>query len=437
MHFNSHTMNAMNDMTESFLHYVWQHHQYDVIGLQTTNGEQLKVIFPGYHNHDAGPDFKQAILQIDNLKWAGDVEIHIHSSDWYKHKHQEDEKYLSVALHVVYVKDCEVFRNGVEAIPTLELKDRISDEIFHRYHSLVNSMELIPCQYYLQNINSLCFTSLSSSMAMERLLQKQTLIMETVHQCHEDWNEAIYRQLAISFGFHTNAVPFELLSRSLSYKVLSKHSDSCLQIAALVFGQAGMLRAPAMDEYYNQLKYEYDFLQYKYDLVPISDHHWNLLRLRPQNFPCLRLAQFCEVIFRIPNLFQEFVRDQSADYWYSMLSVSPNAYWQTHYHFGQKTDKHPVTLGQTAITLLLINTIMPFLFAYNHFSGNEYLQERAFALLEQLPFENNKITRIYRHTPFLQNNSLDSQALIHLERNYCETRLCLECPIGGKIIGGQ
>lgn len=424
----------MNEMTEDFLHYVWQHRQYNAFSLKTTSGEPLEILFPGYHNHDAGPDFKQAIVVIDNMKWAGDVEIHLRSSDWYKHQHQKDEKYLSVALHVVYDHDVEVCRRGGEIIPTLELKDRVFEELLCQYHHLVDSLDLLACRNHLQNVSRLTYTALSSTMGMERLLEKQKAVMEMVHLCTEDWNEALYRQLAINFGFHTNAVAFELLSKSLPFNILAKHADSILQISALIFGQAGMLDNSLSDPYYEKLKYEYDYLRYKYQLTPISSAHWNLLRLRPQNFPCLRLAQFSEILHRMPNLFQEFVDNQSADYWQTALSVQPDEYWQTHYHFGKITAKHGVTLGQNAIYLLLINTLVPFLFAFNRFSGNEYLEERAVSILEQLPFENNKLTRIYSRTAFSQNNAMDSQALIELARYYCARKQCLACPVGENII---
>lgn len=421
-------------MTEAFLHYLWQNRLFQWIDIQTTSGEPLQIIHPGFHNEDAGPDFKQAIIQIGQIKWAGDIEIHIRSSDWYRHRHEVDEKYKSVALHVVYIYDREVLRQANEPFPTLELKKYIPQEMYVQYQSLIEAEDFLSCRYYLSELPPLHFSAVISTMAMERLLRKQNDILKLVQSCKGDWNEALYRQMAVNFGFKTNATAFELLAKSLPYKLIAKHLDSSLQVQALMFGQAGMLERPEMDDYYNKLRYEYDYLKYKYGLTPIAAYHWNLLRLRPQNFPCVRLAQFSELLYRIPNLFQMFVDNQSVDCLRCLFKIEPPAYWQTHFHFGKVTNFHKIEVGQTTWTLLLINTVIPALFAYNRFTGNEAMQEKAVAMLEQLPFEDNKLTRLFRNTPFPRVTSLDSQALIELYQYYCKSKKCLECSIGDTII---
>lgn len=422
-------------MTEAFLHYLWRNRLFDFLNVQTAKGESLQIVFPGYQNFDAGPDFKQALIQIGSMKWAGDVEIHIRSSDWFRHKHQQDEKYKSVALHVVYEHDMEVERSPGEFFPTLELKSYIPQEMFARYQQLVDSLDLLSCRNSLDLLDSLSLQSLTSSMAMERLLRKQEDVMKTLVQCHYDWHETLYRQLAVSFGFKTNQMAFELLARSLPYKVIVKHSSSALQINALIFGQAGMLELPHIDAYYDSLKYEYDYLRYKYQLDPISVHHWNLLRLRPPNFPCVRLAQFSALMQHSSDMLSEFVNNPSVTCLSRMLSVSADDYWATHYHFGKETMlSHSVQMGETAVNSLLINTVIPVLFAFHRFSGNEQLLESTVAVLEELPFEDNKLTRTFEETSFPQKTALDSQALIELLQHYCKEKRCLECGVGGRLV---
>lgn len=422
-------------MTEAFLHYLWKHRLFDFMNLKTTAGEPLQIIFPGYHNTDAGPDFRQAIVQIGAMKWAGDVEIHIRSSDWYRHHHQNDEKYLSVALHVVYEHDCEVERRKGELFPTLELKNYIPEEMLAQYQRLMASPEQIPCASYLPGIEPLHLRSLLSSMVMERMLRKQEDVLRMVRECDGDWKETLYRLLAIGFGFKTNVTAFELLAKSLPLKVLAKHADSELQTAALIFGQAGMLERGDVDDYHDALKYEYDYLRCKYQLMPIGEHHWNLLRLRPPNFPCVRLAQLAALMHDSPDLTELCLECPSVETLKRELSVCANPYWENHYHFGQKTIlKHSVCLGDTAASLLIINTVVPFRFAHHRFFGNENQLARTLALLEELSFENNKRTREFVHTPFPQQNAMDSQALLELSQYYCSPKRCLECAIGEKIV---
>lgn len=424
-------------MTEAFLHYLWKHRLFDFMNLKTTAGEPLQIIFPGYHNTDAGPDFRQAIVQIGAMKWAGDVEIHIRSSDWYRHHHQDDEKYLSVALHVVYEHDCEVERRKGELFPTFELKNYIPEEMLAQYQRLMASPEQIPCASYLPGIEPLHLRSLLSSMVMERMLRKQESVLRMVGECSGDWKEALYRLLAVSFGFKTNADAFELLAKSLPLKILAKHADSALQTAALIFGQSGILYAASAekDDYYRALKGEYDYLCYKYRLVPISVRHWNLLRLRPSNFPCVRLAQFAALMFKIPDLSDLLVENLPVERLKTKLSVQADPYWENHYHFGKETIlPHSVALGDAAVSLLVVNTVVPYLFARYRFFGNEDQMEGALAMLEELPFENNKRTRDYAHTPFPRQNAMDSQALLELSQYYCSPKRCLECAIGERIV---
>ncbi len=421
-------------MTEDFLHFLWRNKLFRFLELRTVDDEPVHIIFPGYHNANAGPDFLQAVVQIGSVKWAGDVEIHVRSSDWYRHKHHLDDRYKSVILHVVYSYDSPVCRMDEEVFPTLEMKNYIPDDMFQRYEGLRFSAEDVSCRSYLSELNTLLLNDVVSSLSMERMLRKQSAVIDVLEQCHYDWNEALYRQLAISFGFKTNASAFELLSKSLPYKILQKHADSELQVGALVFGQAGLLENNADDDYYESLKYEYDYLRYKYQLVPIQPFHWNLLRMRPQNFPCVRLAQFSRLIYTLPDLLNTILRQKQLPALLNFFMVEANPYWRTHYHFGKKTHQHSVTMGKTTASLLLINTVLPILFAYYRFFGQDECLESVFLMLEQLDYEDNKITRRFDDTPFPKQNAMDSQALIELYTFYCKDKKCLDCAIGEYVV---
>ena len=422
-------------MNEDFLHYIWKNKLFDTSDLRTTSGEQLRIMAPGFHNFDAGPDFRQAVVQIGDITWAGDVEIHIRSSDWFRHRHETDEKYKSVALHVVYEHDMEVERLPGEFYPTLELKGRIPEGKWLQYQQLVGSMEKVPCRNYLSLFDELHLQSLVSSMAMERLLRKYEDIMSLHAQCSSDWDETLYRQVAVSFGFKTNAAAFEMLARSLPYKILARHSDSALQVKALLFGQAGMLDFSHVDAYYDSLKYEYEYLRYKYQLQPIGLHHWNWLRLRPSNFPCLRLAQLAALLCRAPDLLRTLLDCPSIEHYQDLFSVDADDYWKTHFQFGKETLlPHSVSLGTTAFHLLMINTVVPVLFAYYRFFGQQSKLEDVASMWDQIPFEDNKVTRVFQETSFPRRTALDSQALIELQQYYCKEKRCIDCAIGERIV---
>jgi hypothetical protein len=421
-------------MKEAFLHYVWQYQLFDTENLRTSSDEELAVISPGMLNRDAGPDFKGAVVRIGNITWAGDVEVHVRSSDWYRHHHQQDEKYKMVALHVVYEHDREVERLPGELFPTLELKGLIQEGMYEQYLRLTSALEVVPCQAFLPDISALMVRGQMETVLMERLLRKQSQVRETVAQCRGDWQEALYQRLASGFGLKANADAFELMAKSLPFKVVARHSASALQVQSLVFGQAGMLEAPEGDEYYRQLKSEYDYLRYKYQLVPIEMHHWNLLRLRPQNFPCVRLSQFGRLLYEIPDLWGELTLNTSMSYWWHRFSVSADDYWATHYHFNKLTSQHATAVGDMTISLLFINVVVPLLFAYRKFRGEDELLEETLGMLEGIPFENNRVTRGLVGAGFPHQHAADSQALLELYNTYCRPRRCLDCAIGDCIV---
>ncbi|MDR3046026.1 MAG: DUF2851 family protein [Bacteroidales bacterium] len=421
-------------MNESFLHYVWRHRLFNPSNLQTTDGEKISIIHPGFAHQHAGPDFKQSVVKINDIMWAGDVEIHVKSSDWLKHHHQNDPKYNSVILHVVYEHDVELYKEEKRSFPTFVLGAHIPETLIRRYMELSTSKEELVCRRHIQELNPLTMTSFLSRVAIERLLSRQHHIFEVVSQCEDNWEEAFFRILAISFGFKTNEGAFDLLGRSIPFHYLSKHLTARTQIYALIFGQAGMLEEPCEDDYYLQLSSEYQYLRYKYKLTPIPKSCWNYLRLRPKNFPCIRLAEFSELLFRAPKLFNNLLEGISTQELLKVLSVTPDAYWQTHYHFGKCVKSSNLSVGKAAAFSIIINTLVPILFSYSVFHGDETMQNRAVSVLESVEFEENSITRIYREIGFPTGSALDSQAILQLKREYCSKKQCLKCSIGSFIL---
>lgn len=420
---------------EDLLHYMWRNRLVAPAALATTDGRPLKIIFPGMSHQDAGPDFKQAVIKIGDLIWAGDVEIHVNSSDWHRHKHDSDPKYQSVILHVVYRHDADIERIPGEEFATLELRNYIPETMLERYKKLTFSTAGLPCQQQLENMESLYINSFFTRLATERLLRKQEQIMAIHDSCRHDWNETAYRILARSYGFSTNATGFELLAQSLPYRILYQHHDSHTQLYALLFGQAGMLDHEPCDDYYTNLQNEYNYLKYKYKLTPIPEKCWFFLRMRPNNFPTIRIAQLAELIYHHPNLFAELTRFENKEQCYRMFGSEPNEYWKHHYLFGKESKTHCTTPGPSTIDLLLINSIVPLLFAYGNFRGDAAMQEKALEILEQLPFEKNHITRKYQEAGFPCQNATCSQAILELQKYYCTPKKCLQCQIGVKIIG--
>jgi hypothetical protein len=421
-------------MKEEFLHYVWQHRHYDFRNLKTSWGQRLNVLFPGYHNYDAGPDFLQAVVTIDDVRWVGNVEIHCRSSDWLRHKHQEDDKYKSVILHVVYEHDMEIQLDENEIVPTLELKERIPTEMFVRYESLMKVPDLLLCRTQSLNVAPLIIQSQLSEVLIERIMRRQNGFQNTLMNCHSDWNELIYRVMAVGFGCKKNVTAFELLAQSLPFRIVRSHLASKLQVYALVFGQSGLLDAEEYDEYSERLRYEYDYLRYKYQLTPIGAHQWNWLRLRPQNFPSLRLAQFAQLLYETGDSLMERVLYSPYPQLRQWLSVVPDDYWECHYQLGKTTVEHASGVGAATVDLLIINTVVPLRFSYARFTGDDAMQEGALSLLEEVRFEDNVTTRAFADSGFPCRSAYDSQAQLELMEHYCARKRCLQCSIGEKLV---
>jgi hypothetical protein len=430
--------------SEYLLHYIWKHSIFSSYNFRTTDDQDVSIIQPGFAHHDAGPDFKQAIIKINQILWAGDVEIHIRTSDWFKHNHHLDEKYNSVILHVVYEDDLPNVKETTYKFPILELKSYISESLLKNYEIIRQSTQILPCAPFIKmkkeennNYLKLLFSSLFSKMIAERLEYKQSQINKIYTECSGDWDETIFRLLAINFGFHTNQTAFELMTKSLPYKVLRNHSNNHLQVYALLFGQSGLLEDQMDDPYYVKLQNEYQYLKKKYRLIPIHVKNWNLLRMRPQNFPCIRIAQLCEIVHHYPQLFHRIETQTEVAQFEHIFMNQPDPYWSSHYQFGKSAKPHGILIGRATFELLMINTIIPVLYSYGIFSGNSEIQERAVDLYSIIEPENNHLITQYKESGFPIKSAFDTQSIIHLSKNYCNSKKCLDCPLGQKIISGE
>jgi hypothetical protein len=417
-------------MNESFLHYLWQFQYFEKTNLLSSDGEGLTVLKTGLPNSNAGPDFFNAKIKIGELEWVGNVEIHIKSSDWFAHHHEKDAAYDNVILHVVWDNDKPVLRNGT-TIPTLELKNRVDPALLHEYKKLVNSSFSIACQKTFRQADDLIKLSMLDKALMQRLEAKANQVSELLKFNKNDWEETTYQLLAKHFGFKVNGDPFFQLSKSLSYKTIQKQ-NGITQVEALLFGQAGMLETKTKDEYITLLFREYHLLEQKYALTELKMSHsqWRFLRLRPANFPTIRLAQFAALLFNVKNIFSQLISIESYSSVQRIFMQQQSPYWKTHYRFGKKAKGDVPELGEASIQNIVINTVAPLLVAYGKHKDEQMYVDRAVELLQQLPAEQNKITKEWNALGLKVKNAFDSQAVIELYNNFCQKRQCLNCSVG-------
>lgn len=420
-------------MTEEFLQYIWKYALYNPRTLVTHKGERVEILKPGEHNSNAGPDFLNSKLRIGETIWAGDVEIHINSSDWQKHNHQNDKAYNSVILQVVHKNDKECRLQNGSLIPVIELK--FDMRLYEHYQQLINSNKWIPCNDEIKLIDHFIFYYWLDTLTIERMQEKSEAVIQTLEHTKTDWAETFYIHLARNFGFKVNADPFEMLARSLPLKYIAKHKDNLLQIEALLFGQAGFLKDNIDDEYFKQLSREYHVLQSKFSLKPLEKHVWKFLRLRPDNFPTIRISQFAVLLFQSSFLFTKIIETKSIRQLQKHFSVTASSYWDSHYQFAVKSvNQRKKVFGATSFNNLIINTIAPLLFVYGNENGKEELKERALNFLAKTPPEENVIIRNWGKLAFYPKNAFETQGMIQLKNKYCDKRMCLKCQIGNKII---
>lgn len=419
-------------MNEQFLQFIWQQQLFIKDDLSTTEGEKIEIISVGYKNSDAGPDFYDAKIRVGEQIWAGTVEVHVKASEWIKHNHGVDRAYDNVILHVVADADLQIKNTSGVKIPTFVLK--YSKKLYENYMRLIMNKGPIPCSDFLSNIDVFYVKNWQNSLLLERLERKTNFVLSSYILNEKSWEETFYQFLSVNFGFKINSLPFQMLSKSLPYKIISKQKDDLLQIEALMYGQAGFLSEELDCEYFNLLKREYNYLQKKYSLKPIENHLWKFLRLRPVNFPTIRIAQLSQILHSNINMFSQIINSDEVEQIKNMFKVNVSEYWLTHYTFGKRSPKKDKNSGELSINGILINTVAVFLFAYGIENKLDKFKEKALELLESIVPEKNNIIQKWETILSKQANAFETQSMIELYNEYCKKGRCLDCRIGGKII---
>lgn len=413
-------------MTEDFLHYLWQNKLF-TRPITTILGESIQVLNTGYHNFNAGPDFSDARLRIGDTLWAGNVEIHVNSSDWFKHGHDHDEAYQNVVLHLVFNHDA---KNKFPGMPICELADLIDLNLFEAYKKFIASKHFVPCINLIKEVPESELILWLERMLIEKLEHRADFIQDALSCSTDDWEEALYQIIARSFGFSINALPFEMLARSLPFRILARHADNPMQVEALIFGQAGMLTQDLVDPWGQALFNEYSFLRKKYQLVPIAASLWRFLRLRPVNFPTIRLSQFADFICKNAGLLARVLSMDTIDEMTGLFKIKASAYWDDHYVFDKESAGEEKRPGISAIQLVIMNAILPFMFVYGTSISNDVLCNKTLSLFEKLPGEKNSVIRQWQAAGLNVSSAYYTQALMELKTSYCDKRKCLSCRIG-------
>ncbi|TXF86700.1 DUF2851 family protein [Neolewinella aurantiaca] len=423
-------------MREDFIHFIWRQVRFDLRNLTTTTGESVSIQDFGRHNTNAGPDFSGGQVRIGGFQWAGTIEMHVNSSDWYLHGHETDPAYENVILHVVYEENRPVYRPNGERIPCLELKGRIPKDIINTYWRLQNNENWIPCNNQLHLIEEPARCNWLDELSRQRLNSRARRFSLRMEHTHRDWEEAFYQSLARALGGRVNADAMDMLARSVPLRVLLKHKHSLLQLEALLFGQSGLVPeyAETEDAYVTLLRREYQLLRVKHSLRPLPIAAWRYLRLRPNNFPTVRIAQLASMLHRTGQLFGKALAAADTKELKNMFEVKLSNYWRVHYRFGKEGKAGNRRLGASTIRSILINTIAPSLVAYADQRSDERFRERATEILQSLPAESNSVLRRWSQLGYAARNAADSQALLELKTNFCDAKRCTDCAIGCQLL---
>lgn len=424
-------------MQEDFLHYIWKHKKFQITNLKTTQGEAVCVHGVGQHNLHAGPDFFNAQLSIGNQLWAGNVEIHIKSSDWYLHNHEQDKAYDNVILHVVWEHDTEVFRKDNTTIPTLRLQDFVSKNILDNYLKLISkNSKWINCENDFASVDAFAFDNWLERLYFERLERKADAIDLLLEKTKNNWEAVLFMLLAKNFGLKVNGDSFFSIAQSVDFSLVRKSQSNQLTLEALLFGQAGLLEEDIEDAYYLSCTKEYRFLKQKFHLDNSSIMTPQFFRLRPPNFPTIRLSQLASLYCNNQNLFSKILELHALNDFYELLNVSASSYWDSHFSFGKVSKPSAKRLTKAFIDLLLINTILPIKFSYAKKTGHD-VDASILKISNEIASEKNSIIDAFNHLKKVSKSAMQSQALLQLKTAYCNNNNCLQCAIGNKLITGQ
>lgn len=415
-------------MREEFLYYLWENRLLDK-NLVTVDGEEVTILSVGNRNHNAGPDFLDAKIKISDTLWVGHVEMHVNASDWFKHGHQDDDAYNNVILHVVYLNDSERLE-----IPTVEVFGNFDESIYSRYNVFMKSQQWVACEKLITNVQTFTWLSWLERVVVERLEEEVADVQKRLVANKYDWEETLYQRIMRYLGLKVNNDAFEWLSRLLPLRILRKHIDNPILIEAMFFGCAGFLEHEFTEQYPILLQREYKIMKSKFDLITMPENYWKFLRLRPPNFPTIRLAQMSAIVREFDNLLSKILAINDIEEIYNFFDVEINEYWTTHYLFEKQSRRQRKSLGSTAVDILIINAIVPVMFCYGMVHDNQELKDRSVGFLEKMNPENNLVVRNFTEIGVNVCNAQQSQALLHLYNCYCRKRRCLECRVFTAII---
>ena len=420
-------------MKEDFLHYLWKFRKFEVLNLRTAQDESLVIIKVGEYLELAGPDFFNAQIIIGNQKWAGNVEIHLKSSDWYLHGHEKNPAYENVILHVVWEHDTEIFREDNTEIPVLILKNYVASETLNSYYSLVNPKSWISCEKEIARIDNFVFENWQERLFFERLERKSKFVYDLLKETNQDWEAVLFCLLAKNFGLNTNGNTFLQIAKSIPFSFIRKESFEIENLEALLFGASGLLDADKQDVYFNDLKFRYFYLLNKYQLAKVHTDPLQFFKHRPDNFPTIRLSQLAGLYNRHQNLFSKIITLKSVKEVYELMNVSASPYWQNHYQFDKESPKKTKTLSKAFIDLIILNTIIPVQFAYSEKMG-ESVFEDLIAFMKEVTPEKNSIIDKFDSFGVVSKNAFQTQSLLQLKNEFCNHKGCLRCAIGMELL---
>ncbi|MBW6534554.1 MAG: DUF2851 family protein [Mariniphaga sp.] len=427
-------MSTPKAVPEEFLHFVWENRLFFPDNMETIEGEPLEIVNTGRRNTNAGPDFFNAKIKIGQTTWAGNIEIHKKASDWEKHNHTDDKAYDNVILHVVEKADQKITRENGTEIATLEMA--WPEQYTRNYQKLLDAQTWIACQEHFHRIDPVILQLGFNRLMIERLEDKTGELTQRLEQNQQNWNETFYQMLARMFGFKVNAVPFELLAKAIPMNILAKHKNNLFQLEALLFGASGLLNEELLgDDYFLELRKEFGFLYKKYGLKPVEAHLWKFMRLRPGNFPTIRISQLAALIHRSKGLFSKILETEKTEDLKTLFRVKASNYWDAHYRFNKLSPRQQTKiLGEDSIDTLIINVVIPFLFVYGEKQNQHHLKNRALEFLEEIPPESNSIIEKWKNLGVSARSAFETQALLQLKNKHCSKKKCLTCPIGNKLV---
>jgi hypothetical protein len=424
-------------MKEDFLHYVWKFQKLEVGNFYTSNNEILHVKKQGSHNLNSGPDFFNAQIELNGQLWAGNVELHVKSSDWYAHAHEMDPAYDNVILHVVWEHDAEIYRKDGSVIPTFTVKKHIPKPTLEQYQKLFSKeKKWISCENDFDSVNAFTVENWLERLYLERLQKKEEILLKELKNTQNHWESLLFRMLCKNFGLKVNGDSFFSIAKSIDFSVVKKCRQERQDLEALLMGQAGLLDGETEDWYFKTLKANYAYLKHKFQLQNENVISPKFFRLRPPNFPTVRLAQFTMLYFEQENLFSKIIAAQNVNELYTLFNVTGSEYWDTHFNFGVGSMERKKRISKSFMDLLIINTIIPLKFCYAVQQGKD-ISEEIMELASKISCEENAIVKKFNSLKEISKSSYQSQALLQLKSEYCDKNRCLHCAIGNSILNSE